>query len=169
MKQMTTDFLKAAFAGESQAHMRYAIFAEEAQKKGLKKLANLFKAISYAEYVHAKNHYTALKMVGEPTFNIQQCIDGENFEVEEMYPVYNNTAKFQDEKDAERTTHYALEAEKIHRTMYKNAKKLAEEGKDYTADKIYICPVCGHTVEGVPPEKCPICGAPRSAFVEFKV
>lgn len=39
-------------------------------------------------------------------------IEGETFEVEEMYPVYKNSAEFQEEKDAVRTTHYALEAEK---------------------------------------------------------
>ena len=36
------------------AHMKYLIFADEAEKKGLKKLSNLFKAISYAEFVHAR-------------------------------------------------------------------------------------------------------------------
>jgi len=45
---------------------------------------------------------------------LQSSIDGETFEVNEMYPVYNNAAEFQGEKEAVRTTHYALEAEKIH-------------------------------------------------------
>ncbi len=166
---MTAEFLKAAFAGESQAHMRYQIFAEEAEKKGLKKLANMFRAISHAEMVHAKNHYRVLQQIGETPSNIQQCIDGETFEIEEMYPVYNETAKLQGEKDAERSTHYALEAEKIHQKIYVKAKKLAEDGKDYPADLVTICPVCGHTVEGEPPEKCPICGAPGSKFVRFSV
>lgn len=169
MRKMTEEFLKQAFAGESQAHMRYAIFAEEAEKKGLKNLANLFRAISYAEYVHAKNHYNALKMIGAMPDNIQQCIDGETFEVEEMYPVYNETAKFQGEKEAERTTKYALEAEKIHAEMYKKAKQLTEEGKDYPIKKISICSVCGHTVEGDAPDKCPVCGANKEAFKAFEV
>jgi rubrerythrin len=166
---MTEQFLKEAFAGESQAHMKYAIFAEEAEKKGLKNLANLFRAISYAEYVHAKNHFNVLRLLGAMPDNIQQCIDGENFEVQEMYPVYNETAKLQGEKDAERSTRYALEAEKIHEEMYKKAKQLVEEGKDYPAKKISICSVCGHTVEGDAPDKCPVCGASKSAFKDFEV
>jgi len=28
----------------------------------------------------------------------------------------------------------------------------------------FVCPVCGNTVAGEAPEKCPICGAPRSSF-----
>ncbi|ABV34167.1 MULTISPECIES: rubrerythrin family protein [Pseudothermotoga] len=167
MREMTEKFLKDAFAGESMAHMKYAIFAEEAEKKGFKNLAKLFRAISYAEYVHARNHYQALKMIQSISENIQQCIDGENFEVEEMYPVYNEVAKFQKENEAVRSTHYALEAEKIHAVMYKKAKELAEQGKDYPADKISICSVCGYTVEGDAPEKCPVCGAGASQFVNF--
>ncbi len=168
MKKMTEEFLKAAFAGESQAHMRYTIFAEEAKKKGLRKLANMFKAIAYAEFVHARNHYKALGLIGDTANNIQQGIDGETFEIEEMYPVYNNTAEFQGEREATRSTHFALEAEKIHQKMYMKAKEFVEKGKDYAAEKIYICPVCGWTYEGEGiPDKCPICGTSKDEFVEF--
>ncbi len=167
MKKMTEEFLKAAFAGESQAHMKYTIFAEEAEKKGLKNLANMFRAIAYAEYVHAKNHLKVLGQIGDMLENVQAGIDGESFEIEEMYPVYNNTAEFQEEKDAVRSTHYALEAEKIHQKMYMKAKELVEKGKDYAAQKVFICPVCGYTTENEPPEKCPICGALKDKFVEF--
>jgi rubrerythrin len=167
MRDMTKKFLEDAFAGESMAHMKYLIFADEAEKKVLKNLSNLFKAISYAEFVHARNHFRALKKLGDTPDNIQSCIDGETFEIEEMYPVYNEVAKLQGEKEAQITTHSALEAEKIHAEMYKKALKLVNEGKDYDADKIFICSVCGYTVEDEAPEKCPICGAPKSAFLEF--
>ncbi|AEH50179.1 rubrerythrin family protein [Pseudothermotoga thermarum] len=167
MREMTKKFLEDAFAGESMAHMKYLIFAEEAEKKGLTNLAKLFKAIAYAEFVHARNHYTVLGKVGGMPDNIQQCINGENFEVNEMYPVYKETAKMQNENDAVRSTHYALEAEKIHEVMYRKAKQLVEEGKDYPEVKIYICSICGHTVEGSAPEKCPVCGSSREKYVEF--
>ncbi|SHH56513.1 rubrerythrin family protein [Thermosipho atlanticus] len=168
MKEMTKQFLEAAFAGESMAHMKYSIFAEEAEKKGLKKLAKLFKAIAYAEFVHARNHFKVLRKLSENmSDNVQTCIDGETFEIEEMYPVYKNAAGFQDEKEAVRSTHFALEAEKIHAEMYKKAKELVEKGEDYSADKIYICPVCGYTVEDDVPESCPVCGASKDIFVEF--
>jgi len=167
MRDMTKKFLEDAFAGESMAHMKYLIFADEAKKKGLEKLANAFEAIAYAEFVHARNHFKALKKLGDVPDNIQSCIDGETFEIEEMYPVYNETAKLQGEAEAQRTTHFALEAEKIHAEMYKKALELVKQGKDYDADKILICPVCGYTVENEAPDKCPVCGAPKSVFVEF--
>jgi len=45
--------------------------------------------------------------------NLQTAWNGENFEVEEMYPAYNAIATLQDEKDALRSIHFALSAEKI--------------------------------------------------------
>jgi len=110
MKKMTEKFLNEAFAGESMAHMKYQIFSEIAEKEGFSNIARLFKAISYAEQVHATNHFRNLGNIGKTSENLQSGIDGETFEVEEMYPVYNNTAKLQGEKGAEISTHYALEA-----------------------------------------------------------
>jgi len=167
MKKMTEEFLKAAFSGESQAHMKYLIFAEKAEEEGLKNIARLFRAIAYAEYVHARNHLKELGMVGVTKDNLQAAIEGETYEAQEMYPVYNNTAKMQGEKGAERSTKYALEAEKIHAALYSKAKQTVIEGKDIEIRKIYICPKCGYTVEGEPPERCPVCGLPREKFKEF--
>jgi len=167
MKKMTEKFLNEAFAGESMAHMKYQIFSEIAEKEGFSNIARLFKAISYAEQVHATNHFRNLGNIGKTSENLQSGIDGETFEVEEMYPVYNNTAKLQGEKGAEISTHYALEAEKIHSELYKMAKDLAEKNKDIEKVDIYICPVCGFTHIGEPPEKCPVCGAPKDKFKKF--
>ncbi|MGQ9817604.1 MAG: rubrerythrin family protein [bacterium] len=167
MKKMTEKALNEAFAGESMAHMKYLIFSEIAEKEGKPNIARLFKAIAYAEQVHATNHARNLGMIKNTPENLQTGIDGETYEVEEMYPVYNNTAKFQNEKGAEQSTHYALEAEKIHMKMYQDARSNAEKGKDIDIKEIYICPVCGFTHIGKPPEFCPICGAPNSKFKKF--
>ena len=167
MHPMTEENLKAAFAGESQAHMRYLIFADKAEKEGKANLARMFRAIAYAEQVHATNHYRELLMIKESPGNLQTCIDGETFEVEEMYPAYDAVAELQGENGAARSIHYALEAEKIHAEMYKHAKAKADAGKDVAIGKVYICPVCGYTVEGDAPDKCPVCGASRDMFKKF--
>ncbi|MBC7195352.1 MAG: rubrerythrin family protein [Caldisericia bacterium] len=167
MKKMTEKFLNEAFAGESMAHMKYLIFSEEAEKEGFKNVSRLFKAISFAEFVHARNHLRNLGLIKGTVDNLQTGIDGETYEVEEMYPVFNNAAKFQNEKGAELSTHYALEAEKIHAEMYKNAKEKVKEGKDIEIEDVYICPVCGYTHIGTPPDKCPVCGVTKDRFVKF--
>ncbi|MEM3383540.1 MAG: rubrerythrin family protein [Nitrososphaerales archaeon] len=167
MRKITQENLKNAFAGESQANMRYLIFAEKAEEEGFPNIAKLFRAIAYAEQVHATNHYNVLGMIRNSAENLQAAIDGETYEVNEMYPAYNAVAKLQDEKGAQRTTEWALQAEKIHAGMYQKAKQAVENGKDIPSSDIYICKVCGYTIEGEAPERCPICGASKEKFKKF--
>jgi len=167
MKEMTERFLNDAFAGESMAHMKYMLFADKAGEEGLTEMARMFKAIAYAELVHAGNHLEALGKVRSTADNIQTCIEGEKFEIDEMYPVYNATAKLQDEDGAVRSTYYALEAEKIHEEWYRKSREAVDRGEDVKVGAIQICSVCGHTREGEAPDKCPICGASRDKFRQF--
>ncbi len=167
MRKITEQNLNSAFAGESMAHLRYLIFADYAEQEGYPNVARLFRAIAYAEQVHAQNHYRELGGIRSTKENLQTAIDGETFEVEEMYPAYNKVAELQGEQGAVRSTHYALEAEKVHAEMYQEAKQAVEGGKDIQLGKVYICSVCGYTVEGEAPERCPVCGATREKFKEF--
>ena len=167
MKKMTRSNLEAAYSGESQAHMRYLIFSIKAGEEGFPNIARLFKAIAFAEQVHAANHYKALGNLGTTKENLQVAIDGETYEVEEMYPSFNAVAKLQEEKGAERTTNWALQAEKVHAGLYQKAKQSVAEGRDLEIGKIQICLECGYTVEGEAPDRCPICGAPKSKFLSY--
>lgn len=167
MRKMTEKSLNEAFAGESMAHMKYLIFSEVAEKEGYKNISRLFKAIAYAEQVHATNHARNLGFIKETKDNLQAGIDGETFEVEEMYPAYDAIAKLQNEKNAETSIHYALEAEKIHSGLYQEAKQAAEGGKDIDIGDIYICPICGYTHVGTPSDRCPVCSAPKDKFKKF--
>jgi len=167
MHEMTKQNLKNAFAGESQAHMKYQIFADVAEKDGKANIARLFRAISYAERVHAQGHLKVLGGIQGTPENLAEAIAGETFEVAEMYPVYNVDAKFQGEKEAERSTHYALEAEKIHAEMYTKARQAALAGQDISLKEVYICPVCGYTHEGEPDDFCPVCGVKKGMFKKF--
>ena len=93
----------------------------------------LFRAISYAEQVHATSHSKALGNLGKTADNLVAAIGGETYEVEEMYPAFRAVAELQEDKDAE-------------------------------VGDAYICEVCGWTVEGEPPDRCPLCGAKRDKF-----
>jgi rubrerythrin len=167
MKEMTKKALSDAFAGESMAHMKYIIYSDIAKKEGYSNVARLFEAIAYAERVHAGNHAKLLGYLGKTANNLQAGVDGESFEIEEMYPVYKNTANLQGEKAAELSNHYALEAEKLHQTMYAESKKDIEKGEDIKLGEVYVCPVCGYTHEGDPPDKCPVCNASSKMFKKF--
>lgn len=179
---MTADFLRSAYGGESMAHMRYLIWGDAAEKDGKPNIARLFRAIAYAEWAHARNHFHELKeRKGDFTVpagavfgltntveNLQGAIDGELHEVEQMYPVFMETARFQDEKGAQRSFHFALEAEKIHARMFRDAQEAAKEGKDMELGPVYICSVCGHTTADHLPDVCPVCGARKEKYKHFE-
>jgi len=167
MKKMTEEFLKNALAGESQAHVKYAAFAEKARRENLPNVARIFMANSYAEQVHAANHFRTLGGVAGTAENLQAAIDGENFEVAEMYDVYKLVAEHQGEKAAVTMFFRAMEAEKVHAVLYKRAKDAVTKGKDLEVAPVYVCPVCGFTMEGDAPDMCPLCGAPKEKFVKF--
>ncbi|MEM1512968.1 MAG: rubrerythrin family protein [Candidatus Jordarchaeales archaeon] len=179
-REMTESNLHSAFAGESQAHMRYLIFAERAEKAGFPNVARLFTAIAFAEKVHASNHYSVTSSKGDfltvsaagfgskkVSEDLEIAIKGETFEVNEMYPAYLAVAKLQDHKDAVRSFTWALEAEKTHAEFFKKAKQAVDKGSDVTLRTMQVCSVCGYTVEGDAPDKCPMCGAPKNAFKSF--
>lgn len=63
----------------------------------------LFRAIAFAEQVHATNHARVLGMIKETGENLQAGVEGEIFEIEEMYSAYVAIAKLQGEKEAERS------------------------------------------------------------------
>lgn len=156
--------LNAAFAGESQANRKYLAFAEKADKEGFPQVAKLFRAAAAAETVHAHSHLRVLGGIKSTKENIQAAVEGEHHEFTEMYPKFIEDAKAEDNKGAERTFNYANEVEKIHHKLYETALEAVENGKDLEKQDIYICPVCGYTHEGKPPEKCPVCGTVKKMF-----
>ena len=97
----TQDFLKEAFAGESQANRRYQAFAAKADKEGYAQVAKLFRAASEAEGVHANNHLRAMKAILSTSENLKQAISGEDSEYESMYPEMIEMAKVEKQKEAE--------------------------------------------------------------------
>ena len=167
MKEKTEKNLKDAFAGESQAHMKYLAFADKAEKENFSNVARLFRANSYAEQVHATNHLRTLNGIKKTTENLQEAIEGETYEVEEMYPAFVKDAEEEQEKGAETVTKWAMEAEKVHAELYKKAKEAVEKGQDIEFQPVHVCQVCGFTVEGEAPDICPVCGSPKDKFTRF--
>ncbi|HAL15578.1 MAG TPA: rubrerythrin [Anaerolineaceae bacterium] len=161
----TLDNLQAAFAGESQANRKYTAFAQKADAEGQPQIARLFRAAAHAETVHALAHFRAMEGVGNTLTNLQAAINGEHYEVVEMYPPFIKDAEAEGDRRALRSFSYAWEVEKTHESLYREALALLEEGKKEEDEyDYYVCPVCGHTHKRNAPEVCPVCGAPGSRF-----
>ncbi len=166
MKETTLENMKAAFAGESQAHMKYMAFAERAEREGFANIARLFRAASFSEQIHATNHLRALGL-GKTAENLEAAFGGESYEIASMYPEFIAAALADEEKRAQGSMEDALAAEKVHAALYAAAKAAVAAGKDSEMGDVYVCGVCGFTMDGEAPDKCPICGAPHTRFSKF--
>ncbi|MBE3072922.1 MAG: rubrerythrin family protein [Acidobacteria bacterium] len=164
----TAENLKSAFAGESQANRMYTAFARKAEADGLKQIARLFRAAAAAETVHALAHFRVMGGVKSTLENLRAAIDGEGYEFTKMYPAFIAEAVGEGNRGAEVSFKNAMAVEQIHHALYGEALASAQSGKDLPPADIHICDVCGNTVEGDVPDRCPICGASRNRFTKVE-
>jgi len=164
MEEKTTQNLKDAFAGESQASRKYDSFSSKAKEENNKQVAKLFKAASYGEEIHAKNHLKAMNGVGSTAENLKAAYDGETDEINNMYPDMITSAKEEGNTEAETSFDWAMTVEKEHQGLFKEAE---ENLGNNEAVEYYVCGGCGHVHLNEAPEKCPVCGAPKSMFTHI--
>ena len=160
--------LQAAFAGESQANRRYLAFAKKADADGLSQVARLFRAAAEAETIHAHAHFRVMGGVKSTTENLKAAIEGEGYEFKTMYPQFVKEADAEKNQAAGISFRNAMAVEQVHHGLYSNALSAVEKGKDLPAAAIFVCAICGNTVLGNAPDKCPVCGAPKARFAEVR-
>ena len=163
----TTNNLKEAFAGESQASQKYLAFAKKAEQEGFRNVATLFRTAAQAERIHAEGHFGAMDGIGSTAQNLAAAIEGETYEYTKMYPPMIQQAEADGHK-AKRMFSYAAKAEAVHAHLYKAALEAVQQGRDLAEAKIYLCPVCGHVEFGTPPDTCPICKAKGSSYIQVQ-
>ncbi|MFH1414497.1 MAG: rubrerythrin family protein [Elusimicrobiota bacterium] len=164
----TLENLQEAFAGESQANRLYLAFAKKAEEDGLIQVAKLFRAAAEAETVYAHAHLRVMGGVKSTVENLETAIKGEGEEFKRMYPGFLEVAREEGMKPAEFSFKNALAVEEIHHDLYSKALEAVKGGGDLLPASIFVCPVCGNTIEGSPPENCPICNVPGSKFMEIE-
>ncbi|MCL5997359.1 MAG: rubrerythrin family protein, partial [Chloroflexi bacterium] len=137
----------------------------KADEDGFPQVARLFRAAAAAETVHALNHFRALGEVKDTSENLKTAIQGEHYEATTMYPEFIQDAESEGEaaKRGLRSFKYALEVEKVHEALYRNALETLGQSQTETYD-YYICPVCGFTHARNAPDRCPVCGTVGNKF-----
>jgi rubrerythrin len=163
----TSENLKTAFAGESQANRKYLAYAKKADKDGFPTVARLFRAAAEAETIHAHGHLNAMGGIRTTLENLQDAAAGETHEFQEMYPPMLEEATKENHR-AKTMFNYAVQAEEVHARLYELAVAAVKAGHDLSDAEIYLCPVCGHIEIGKPNAKCPICGLPADKYVLVK-
>lgn len=160
----TSENLKAAFAGESQANRRYTAFSRKAEQEGYKQIAKLFRAAAEGETVHALNHFNTMQGVKTTEENLQEAIKGEYYEFTKMYPEFIAQAKEDKDEDAVETFEEANKVEPVHHANYLKALESIKQGEDMEETEYWVCQHCGNLFAGETPEHCPVCGHPKKEF-----
>ena len=154
--------LKAAFAGESQAHVRNRAFAAQAEKEGYPQVARLFAAVAEAERVHAAEYLKFLEgVIGSTADNLKRAFENEMKAKDEIYPGLIKQAFDLKRQDAAWSFIRARDVEARHADLYKDALQALMPDREI---EYHVCGVCGWVADGPPPENCPVCNSPREEF-----
>ena len=161
--------LKAAFAGESQAHTKYEYYASQAKKDGYVQISNIFSETSHNEKEHAKIWFKLLHggSIQDTASNLKDAAEGENHEWTSMYPTFAKEAREEGFDHIAFLFDGVAKIEKEHEERYKKLLENVKDGKVFEAGevKIWKCRNCGHIVVGTKaPEICPICAHPKAYF-----
>ncbi|MDR2209940.1 MAG: metallophosphoesterase [Spirochaetaceae bacterium] len=155
-----------AFSQECMAHVRYKLYAEDAEKRGMKNTAKLFRAAADSEWYHARNFYSAMPGLQEPVPGIEESIGNERREVEEIYGACVDYAREQKLGLSAYAFADALMAEKVHLRLFRGALKQLQRDKDIAGESYFTCSSCGYTFSGKEhPKNCPVCGAPADKII----
>jgi rubrerythrin len=176
----TEQNLLKAFAGESQARMRYDYFASQAKKEGLEQIAALFAETALNEKEHAKRFFNFLEggiveitasypagIIGTTLENLKAAADGENEEWTELYPEFARIAEEEGFKEVAQAFTLIAKVEKAHEKRYRTLYSNLEDGKVFKRDGkvVWKCRNCGFLHEGlVAPKICPACQHPQAYF-----
>ena len=163
----TKENLEAAFAGESMARNKYTFFAKVARKEGYHYVAKIFEETAINEMRHANDHLKLLGGIGDTIANLQDAMEGEDYETTTMYQDFAAVAKEEGNLEAAAKFEMIGKVEADHRERYKKLLARVKAGTVYTRDEpiTWKCSLCGYLHEGTePPEKCPACAHPKEYY-----
>ena len=166
----TEQNLWTAFAGESQARVKYGYYAAAAKKEGYNQIAAIFEETSGNEKEHAKLWFKALHggKVPNTIENLKDAANGENYEWTEMYAEFAKTAKEEGFDNWARLFEEFGKIEKEHEERYRARLANIENDRVFKREEkqVWICTNCGKiVVSEKAPEKCPVCDHPQGYFV----
>jgi rubrerythrin len=161
--------LMAAYAGESQARVKYQFYASRAKKDGFEQIARFFTETSDNEKEHAEIWFKLLHggSVQDTSINLQDGANGERYEWSDMYARMANEAREEGFNDIAFLFDSVAAIEKSHEERYLALLKNIRNGEVFqkSTKQVWICRNCGHIHEGEKaPELCPVCNHPQSYF-----
>jgi len=161
--------LLTAFAGESQARNKYTYYASKAKKEGYEQIAAIFEETAANEKEHAELWFKALHggKVPSTEVNLQDAIDGENYEWTDMYHQFAIEAREEGFLELAEQFELVANIEKEHEKRYQKLLDNVKGNRVFIAKDVVVwkCRNCGHIHVGKEaPEECPCCHHAKSYF-----
>lgn len=156
---------KTAFRGEAKAALRLKLYAEKATQEGYLQIAHLFNVISFSESIHGTRSLRMLKKLNSTEQNLKNSFESECNIAEVAYGEFAELAANEDNTAAQTIFTQTRDVERIHGKLYKEAMNHLMEERE---TNYYVCKVCGFVSDGLLPDTCPICNAPKEKFEKFK-
>lgn len=161
--------LAYAFAGESQAAMKYGYYASQAKKDGYVQISNIFAETAVNETAHAKLWFKLLHGGEVPStpVNLLDAATGEHEEWTEMYRGFADEAREEGFGEIADLFEGVLVIEKGHEARYRTLIERLESGEVFRRGDVYAwkCNNCGHIHIGISaPDCCPVCDHPQAHF-----
>lgn len=176
----TEQNLLKAFAGESQARMRYNYFASTADKEGYKQIAAIFTETADNEKEHAKVFFKHLEggpveitatypagVIGSTAENLAAAAAGEHEEWSVLYPDFAAIAEEEGFPEVAHSFREIAEVEDWHERRYRKLLENVENRTVFARETLvrWKCRNCGYVHEGPhAPEVCPACKHPKSYY-----
>ncbi len=166
--------LETAFAGESQAAIKYGYYASQAKKEGYVGISEIFTETSGNEKEHAKLWFKYLHGGAVPgtAENLADAAAGENYEWTDMYKEFAETARAEGFLEIAAKMDGVAAVEKAHEERYNALLERLNNGTVFKRDDVVVwkCQNCGHLHVGAEaPEICPVCAHPKAYFVQQAV
>ncbi|MCL2054385.1 MAG: rubrerythrin family protein [Oscillospiraceae bacterium] len=166
---LTESNLKTAFAGESQARNKYTYYAAKAKKEGYVQIAEIFEDSANNEKEHAKIWFKLLNEgVPDTEQNLQDAIDGENYEWTDMYSGFAQVARNEGFEHIAFLFESVAKIEKTHEERFQALLDNIKSGNVFAKGEkvVWRCQNCGHahTSTQAPP-LCPVCEHPQAYFL----
>ena len=162
---MLKESLEKTVISELMAHLKYLMLADRAERRGMKRISNLFKALAASEYHHARNFYSVIQNRTPFRESAEAFIPVEEFEYQYFYKMMEEYAVKEHAPLTKQAFLGAAAAEKVHAELLKEASAIEKFDKE----TVFVCPICGYVMAGDQiPDRCPVCGGPKRQFEVFQ-
>ncbi len=175
---VTIENLQIAY-GKSVKHQHmYSVFAVRADKEHLKNVANLYRAASRSEQIHADNHAALIRQhgaepkeppldslsVGTTLQSLKMALSSEEIETESMYPNLIRTAALEKDSVAMKQFELTLDADNRQKELLKDA---FDKNTKIQPVPYFVCGGCGYILTSDKTDECPGCHCKKEKFVKI--